>query len=67
MINLVKMLNADIFEKVSTEEKSHVAEPEMGSAFERYHTKIYYVTNQKFVINKKKFFKKRKRDPIVQI
>ena len=27
------MLNADIFEKVSTEEKSHVTEPEMGSAF----------------------------------
>nr|CAH0098219.1 unnamed protein product [Daphnia galeata] len=25
-------------EKVSTEEKSHVAEPEMGSAFERYRT-----------------------------
>ena len=32
------MLNADIFEKVSTEEKSHVTEPEMGSAFERYRT-----------------------------
>ena len=27
------MLNADIFEKVSTEEKSHVTEPERGSAF----------------------------------